>query len=73
MAVNICRDCVFWEEIRIRNRGNCHRYPTVLDTVSSHWCGEFQRRESEEIKEPDYAAIGLSLEDRKSTKAKKNV
>ena len=42
MAVNICRDCKFWDEMRIRNRGTCRRFPSTIETASSHWCGEFQ-------------------------------
>ncbi len=44
MAVAICRDCKFWDEMRIRNRGTCRRFPSTIETASSHWCGEFAEK-----------------------------
>lgn len=40
MAVNICNSCKFWDEMRIRNRGTCRRFPSTIETAASHWCGE---------------------------------
>lgn len=48
MAVVICKECRFWEEITVlKNRGMCKRYPQAADTAAAHWCGEFSRRAEE--------------------------
>lgn len=74
MAV-ICRDCKFWDEMRIRNRGTCRRFPSTIETANSHWCGEFSEKvRGEVILEPDYEAMGLTEEPKKKLgRPKKNV
>lgn len=71
----ICRDCKFWDEMRIRNRGTCRRFPSTIETANSHWCGEHKPREvAEVILEPNYEAMGLTEEaPKKIGRPKKNV
>jgi hypothetical protein len=74
MAV-ICRDCKFWDEMRIRNRGTCRRFPSTIETAASHWCGEHKARVvTEAILEPEYEATELTEDaPRKVGRPKKKV
>jgi len=55
--MNKCKECRFWEEIRVRAGGRCRRYPpTFIDegtkrghwpeTSSDDWCGEFKFKDT---------------------------
>jgi len=63
-----CKNCMYHRTSDMANYGVCFRFPQTVNTVVTHWCGEF-KEENVQLNVQENVQNNVQIK----TKGKKNV